>query len=1165
MSRKKQDRYAPSSAWAPPGATGKDGDAYTVTLDLASEQDPEVEIKVRPQSDAIIGNKQPFRGKLKLLPAIDMGDVGPPSTYSFLAKQIVTVIEKKIMTDNGGDYALIRVKANRRCALGDAPFRDAKTSRIWVEVKTDMGKGATTGIRGETTINLQLNEWKVTFNKTLGMWREQKDVNLTAVPNCDRQCLAQIGRYGGTIDVSIDGGIKLGAYTLWNEKKFKDAMLLLWGSRNVQMKGDYIEAEDVYRFEVPGKMGPTQGPKTLVRMEVWIDNTLQNRLTKLVSVVRDLQKIVGGELEADAEKFIQQCIDILAAEDGNQLGAREKSFKQATHAAVFFHEFTLQTAKGFKLTLDTHNEIYERYMQNLVALVMEVLFLCGEGFFHKVFGRVIKHGKAEAEKIIKSEAKTIAHEAVEDAQAALKPKLDTAHAALEQTRTARRGLADATRAGISKSEELVETIAKQTLEQTEKTQAKEALENGAEALSKEIDALRRAGLSDNVGTVSKQLEQVAHQLEKNSTDLTAAMSKADMLAESLKHAPEGPSQMVTAMEAAFKKADADVKALQKVANGLSATEGQLQNMSRALTGLQTKEADAKKLTKELVKLEEKIIASNRALQGNQAAVESQVQQFVKGLKDQGAKEAEIASLRVQEKLLADIKDRAAHGTEAEFKAALQTAMQNLPTEEEIRLSIANAMKTQGGVEEVTKSLKAWEKGLTEMETRASADLRPHIEKGLLTVRQALQDIGMMDQTYKAIVAQYIGWTADYIKGKFNERAKKLRELLEQLMHSDYKAIPAEYYDNTYWGQACAFADFLWQDSTGWWNWFWSFVPSAQRWAEHASTSKDWGPWLAGNSILYMGQFSFACLTFLVVLVDRILQLIMKALEAILYIANSPNLAHNRLTEEASKNALDAPHGMPAHLPDEFFAFSGQMIVAVAERVDPKRIANESGGKASISAGIKQEFAGAYREYYEPQWERACTFMAKLAGAQGALDPGWLDSNEVRAEQRQVLQVLATILKPMEKYHASFARGERTGTLTTDLVGLKDDYFKGQWSPHDLDVMYEKIGDAMSLLIKFTGAGLLIGGLLFGAVPVVLAGGAVMVAGGVSDFIAAAMRTTVTAVRSMPDVLGAMFDVMKVYSLGYQEVYRTLDLTDVIRSEEIPNWIKERGGPFGIYG
>ncbi|HJT81260.1 MAG TPA: hypothetical protein VJ719_08690, partial [Chthoniobacterales bacterium] len=1154
-----------SGSWQPPAATGKEGDSYTVTLDLAADQDPEVEIKVRPQSDASIGGKQPFRGKLKLLPTVDLGDVGPPSNYSFLGGQLLTVIKKEILTDAGGDYASIRVKANRNCALKEGPFRDRKTAKIWVEVKADIGRGGSAGIRGETTVKLELNEWKLSFDKRVGMWRDQQDVNLSALPDCDRKCLAEIGRNGGTIDLIVDGGIKLADFTLWNEARFKDATLLLWGAGQTQMKANYVDAEDVYRFEVAGKLGPAQGPKTSVRLEVWVEEALRNRMNKLLKVMRELQNEVGGELEADAEKFIQKCIEILAGEDASQLGARDQKFKQATYAAVFFGEYSLQTVKGFKLTLNLHNSIYERYMQNLVAFVMELVFMFGEDFFKKVFGRVLKHGKEEAEKVIKSEARTIAHEAVDEAQAALKPKAEAAHAAVEQLKQSRRSLIESSGSAIRKSEELVEAIAKQQLEQAEKTQAKEAAEQGAEQLTRQIDSLKRTGLPDDLGTVTRHLDEITKQLEKNSEQLATAMRNAEMLQTSLSHSPTGPRQMVEAMEASLKKAQAEVKRLQGIAEGLTAKEGPLQSMSQAISGLKTKKGEASKLAEQLTELERKLIASNRDLQANDAVVEAQVKQFVKGLQEQSAKEAELAAFRAQEKMLADITQRAAHGTEAEFKEAVEAAMRNMPVEEQIRLSVVRSMNAEGGVEEVTRVLKAWESSLSRMPAGASAEVRAQVEKGLGTVRAALHDIGMVHETNKTAVEQAFGWAADYIKGKFNERAMKIRELLLQLAHSDYKAVPAKYYDDTYWGQACAWVDGLLEGAAGWWNWFWSFVPAGTQWAETASKSKDWGPYLAGKTILYMAEFSFGALTFLMILVDQILQLIMKVLEAVLYIANSPNFAKYRLTEEAAKNAVNAPRGMPARLPDEFFAFSNKMVTAVAERVDPKRLVNETGGKAAMTNSIKQEFAGAYREYYEPQWTRASTFVAKLAGADGALDPGMLDSDEVRAEQRKATEVLANILKPMEQYQVSFAKGDRTGTLTTDLVGLKDDYFKGEWTPHDLDVLFEKICDALSLLIKFTGFGLLIGGLLLGAVPIVAAGGAVMAAGGVSDMFWAIMRNVVNALRCMPDVLGAQFEVMKVHSLAYQEIYRQLDLTDVIRSEEIPDWIKERGGPFGIYG
>jgi hypothetical protein len=89
------------------------GASYTVEHDPESKSDAPVEIKVRPWS-RVPGGAVPLLGKLKVLPEIQVEDGPAGNGPQILAQQIISVVEKVVLTDGEGDYARLRVLPNRQ-------------------------------------------------------------------------------------------------------------------------------------------------------------------------------------------------------------------------------------------------------------------------------------------------------------------------------------------------------------------------------------------------------------------------------------------------------------------------------------------------------------------------------------------------------------------------------------------------------------------------------------------------------------------------------------------------------------------------------------------------------------------------------------------------------------------------------------------------------------------------------------------------------------------------------------------------------------------------------------------------------------------------------------------------------------------------------------------
>jgi len=278
----------------------------------------------------------------------------------------------------------------------------------------------------------------------------------------------------------------------------------------------------------------------------------------------------------------------------------------------------------------------------------------------------------------------------------------------------------------------------------------------------------------------------------------------------------------------------------------------------------------------------------------------------------------------------------------------------------------------------------------------------------------------------------------------------------------------------------------------------------------------------------------------------VLACLLKFLEGLLYFANSPSLAANRLNPEARAKAEKPSVPMPGILPDAFYKFSSDMIAETVNLVHPKNVANHAeAGKAGATVAIKQHFSGTYREYYEPQWERARQFMVALSGAKGALDPAWLTSDTVKSANREATSMLKTILAPIKDYEITFNR-----PADRPLSTIIADIGWGDWTPADFDKLFELFANAFSLGLKIAAAAMLVIGtaltftpLAAGGVAMVGAGGGVLVSGGISDRLTAALRVAMVAFLTMPSILGSQFDVMRIYSLAYQAVFHGVDISD----------------------
>jgi hypothetical protein len=892
------------------------------------------------------------------------------------------------------------------------------------------------------------------------------------------------------------------------------------GRRRTKIPFD--EQQDVYRFNIPpaDDSQPADGAKAQIRLEVWPDEQIQNRLSCLAERSRKADEVLKGDLEQAAEKFLQECLDYLASNTQSFLTEKAAQFTNVTHGITYFQGFTAITAEAFKRSLEAHKEAYDRYKENLVAVMLELLFYSrfGEQLVEKIFGRVIREGKEAAEKQLKAEAKTLAQAAAEEAETALLPKMNAEKLARDRALTEYAKLTTKAAEVWHESEVLVAKLG-------ETEAAKAAAEKEAEELAKRIQ--------DFTGTQVRPGVRIPLSVGGGG----AANSTID----------------------------------------LSAVVSRYTQAKNSIADLERSIADTAK----------KIDICDASVRAKLQSLTTQLDKFIEA-------ESKHSSFAVQAELLAKVKRGAA--SEKQFEDLLEQAVRATPKGHELGQQVLKTLENEKGIallHQYKNELEALR--ATTKQPRSIARL----ETKLAEVEQVLSRVEKADATAETIMKQYVGWTADFLKENFNEKAKKLREQLDALAHADFGSEFKKLFDNSYWRGFCdvcaaAFETvgeiYKWLPVEEICKWLEDAASSAETWARSAATSDDSDLSdvisgllvltlegalrelrdLGGGVLKYLGEMSFGALTALVVLVDMILQLLMKVSEFILWFANCPRFASSMLDEKARFKVEKCVIALPAKLPDDFFAFSKDAVCEVAKAVDPKKLMERSGGKQAIGDSIKQEFSGAYEKYYEPQWKYAREFMLGLAGSSGSLDPKWLDSPNVQSNNREATRLLQTILTPLDRYLTAFTRpgDQKLGTfdsLVTEAYYLGE---TGEWTPHDVDMIFEKLSSAINLATKIIAAGLMVGGLVFGCVPVVALSAEFAAAGVPNDQIWAFCRLWTVMFFTMPHVLGIQFDVMRAYSLSYQAVFYGADLSDSLADKPMPAWQAEvfdramTGGPLG---
>ncbi|MGE3517504.1 MAG: hypothetical protein AB7J63_00990 [Vicinamibacterales bacterium] len=1154
------------------GASRVPRNVYTLVHMPSAADDEAIDVHVRPTITAGGGQASSLLGRMKLAPHIlvedafaftqgafdlnntdlawvaGMSRANAQGGYPILSKGVVAVVDKKIVSDAAGDFALIRIKPNRGGSIDLAAFcRSFGQSAFPIAVTLHLDLGGLAGgaagigipagavllpVKGETKIRVRAAEWKITVAKE--MWKDAGEIDLTKVPGVDLAGLRELALRGGTLRIALDGGIRVDATIVrWNEEHFRDARVRWMDPHSPLPDGLYDEDSDTYRFDIPAPPDAPPGPKAEVdvRVEVWPVDEIQNVFPEMVRRVRENCELLDTDLMPDAERFIQACVDRLAGTPQAQLVETGPQFVNGINAASYFEGFTSISAKAFKVSLELHKDAYTRYMENLVAGFMELLFfgLDKAEFFEKVFGRFIKNGREAAEHQLQAEAKTLAHTVAEETEKALIPKQQAVDAARDRLRQQCRDMSAAAAKATADSRSLVGTVLKEQAKIAEEQAAKTVLESEVEALAQTVKGF-----------------------DESTQALAADVARAAQIRQSLATAAKSaePSHAVDAWTTTLRDLDGRIIEQQ---NALA-----IRRVEETTAALARKSDALRKSSETIAKLEESVRAGMRSVDELDALARRHLQEVNNSLlKKLSDAEAESLALWHQAKLLREVK--AGRGTQEQFKTLIDQSMQNLPDVEALRRGVIGEISGTEMCEALRQYEAVLEREIRELDLPSpgtwsqvpdglavQAALSRQASERLRMTRDILEQIEKAELTSDAILKQYIGWGADYIKDKFNERAGTLREALVKVVQVEYKAVHPKYYDPT-------FAEFVWslvdtslQSTAELWNYLCKTVGD---WFRAANTSPVPEHRLAAYFLKELGDASFNALTVLLVMADMILQAIMKMLQGIRSVTNGVMFELSRLTEQRCWQARAPVVPMPARLPDEFFEFSREAVGKVADLLDPTRDVERSGGRAAIVKDLQRDCTGTYDLDYEPQGQRARHFMAALAGANGALDPQWLTSNQVRSTNRDATRLLQEILAPLKQYQITMQRPP-----DRDLGTIWADVYVGEWTPADFDKMFEVLGNAISIGLKVSAAGLLVGGLFLSCVPfaapagvaAIGVGGGMMVAGGPSDQLWAALRVGMVSFFTMPLVLGSQFDVMRVYSLAYQSVFHGVDISDATK-------------------
>ncbi|MEW6367464.1 MAG: hypothetical protein AB1714_22785 [Acidobacteriota bacterium] len=1330
MARKKRGGRS-SRRPRPPKPTDQDQikwGKYTLVYDPAAADTDPVEIKVRPVPREKDG-KAPAPKILKLAKKTLVEDSRTPGAFPVFSKNLLRVAKAEIKADEAGDYASIWIELNRAFAdlanflgkQGEKPFEIRVT--LFVDMTSLVGPAAgmqlpegsvSLPIPGNTTVRIRLLEpWKISFKKL--KWAEQAEVDLNKLPDVDRESLQDLNENGGDLDVGLTGIFRPDDQTtIETEGCVKDADVKLLRHGQKDIPGVYDNDMEAYVFSIPAPPGGDGGGWADAEVEVRMAPEIEQRLKRLYENAKKVDGLLQGSVTNDASAFIEKCLNHLAENTEDYLVDNESKFTNATHGVTYFVEFTYLTAKGFDTALRLHRQAYDRFMENLINGIMEILFYFGDKAFEKIVSRLLKTGKEVVEQEIKAEAKSLAEVATESAERTIMSKKQAAEAAGNQLTAQCRELASESDQLLKKVGDTVELLEGQQKAIAEKKAAQEALgsevkslEEAAQGLEKQAGDLageaekvtkeitETEGLKEGAQQESERLVKEVGELEGELAEATGKLDAADGELKKVAAELEGANKALAEKQAAKQTADsnatkastelaslrsqqrdlqgqlldlerqetrlttlvesgqatseemkqlaaiqkqrdliegqfeqmestierqiehlADCKAEQKSlqgaidkldgqAAGLNADKGKLDRQVSDLQGdvarrkdsiAQQKSLQAKavekqgELEREIGRLQEELRKGNENLKNVREELEKtggtlkdknktlgdlkdeipKLQQQADNLATQFEgqmdgfidknhklletlpkatdKQAEQEALQAQLEVLQKVRQNARTMSQEQFDAALDEAIRNAPNQDEMTRKVLETLRDKANLQ----SLDNWEESLKYLKESAPGEATELTDRSLQAVQRAKEKIktGLDDveatrkwltkessDAVKGKLGDLTKQMAETIKYEIEERAKQIRKAFEDFAKSDYRAVPAKYYDDTAWGSICAYIDSGLEKLSDFWNWLVSGYKDAR-------TLPYIGTALKGAETLFLYG-----ITAFVVLLDILLAMICKVCEGILYVANSPSFAYSRIKAEYRNMDASASAPMPATLDAAFFRFSKDAVKKVADKVHPKQIANQSGGKAAITAGIKQEFAGAYQEYYEPQWERAKAYMLGLCGAQGALDPRWLTAeDEVTSSNRAATRLLQGILDPLTRYSGSFD-ASKDGALVASLSAM---YKSGEWTPQDYDSMLELAGWAL-------GWGIRLGSFVLAAIP----GGAALIPGAMSaadwnDRISAALRVGVVSFWTMPEILGAQFDIMWTYSLAYQAVFGGEDVEDALK--ETPEPAGTFGGP-----
>ena len=231
-------------------------------------------------------------------------------------------------------------------------------------------------------------KWELTFKKAF--WDSSKVIDLSKQEGVDTYQLTELGNWSGKLIIKPVGVFQPndGTAKIVGEKTIEDAVqcTLDIGDGKI-IKGNWNKWDFHYEFDIPPAQSDSMGV-TPVELEIPCHIEMLPGYAKffqeIIKYTKNLQKDLGADTLSKAREYIKGYLNFLAEEKETSLVERREDIRTwVINIPALLYSIKYSTIVYFR-ALDLFDEGYGRFVSNLVAVFVELVFMAFDFIFKKI-------------------------------------------------------------------------------------------------------------------------------------------------------------------------------------------------------------------------------------------------------------------------------------------------------------------------------------------------------------------------------------------------------------------------------------------------------------------------------------------------------------------------------------------------------------------------------------------------------------------------------------------------------------------------------------------------------------------------------------------------------------------------------------------------------------